>query len=131
MIKLLQLQAEELALNVRLTSADKVSEAITLTSVQLNAEKMMDLTESLRLVYANASEEMADDISELMKELRRTQSSLKKAQDRKGQELHQSNTTTPLRATTPELLSANELEDLVKEIKQEPNDFEPVLASDL
>ena len=96
-----------------------------------NAEKMMDLMESLRLVYANASEEMADDISELMKELRRTQSALKKALDRKGQELHQSNTTTPHRATTPELLSANELEDLVKEIKQEPNDFEPVLDSDL
>lgn len=44
----------------------------------------MELTECISLVYANATEEMGDGMSELMKDLRKSQSALKKAIDRKN-----------------------------------------------
>ena len=44
----------------------------------------MDLTEILRLLYADAGLK----ISDMMKELRKVQGALKRATDRKQQELH-------------------------------------------
>ena len=46
--------------------------------------KVMDLTEILRLLYADAGLK----ISDMMKELRKVQGALKRATDRKQQELH-------------------------------------------
>lgn len=49
---------------------------------------MIDIAERTCLVYANATEEMGDEVPDLMKELRKSQSALKGVIDRKYQELN-------------------------------------------
>ena len=123
---LLQLQADELAVCVNHTYTDETRQAYALSTVESNLKKMMELTDSLRLVYVNATEEMGDEVSDLMKKLRKSQSALKKAIDRKNHELHQIKTAQPLTAAAPEavnVLSTDELQDLIQEIKKD--DFEP------
>ena len=85
---------------------------------------MMELTESSRLVYANATKEMGAEICTLMKELRNAQSALKKSLDRKQHELDR---MKPLTVAVPEMLSECELQDMVHGIKEEPNEFKPLL----
>ena len=96
----------------------------TLSSVESNKTRMMELTESLRLVYVNATKEMGAEVSALMKELRKAQSAVKKSLDRKQDELDR---MKPLTVAVPEMLSERELQDMVHEIKEEPNEFEPLL----
>lgn len=73
---LLELEAEELAVYVSVM--DDVHPS-TLSFIESNKTKMMELTESLRLVYANATKEIGAEVSTLMKELRKAQSALKKS----------------------------------------------------
>ena len=65
----------------------EIAQASTLSSVQANKKKMVELTETAHLVYANATQEMGDEISDVLKEVRKYQAALKKAIDRKRQEL--------------------------------------------
>ncbi len=58
---LLQLQAQELTLYVSQAYTDESVRAVTLSSVQSNLKKVLELTEAIRLVHANATEEMGDD----------------------------------------------------------------------
>lgn len=83
---------------------------------------MMELTESLRLVYANATEESGDEVSDIMKELRKSQSALKKVMDCKQQELHQTKSPQPLTVLPAETLSSLELQDMVKDIIKESSE---------
>jgi hypothetical protein len=98
---LLQLQADEVAVYVDQAYTDETVKASALSTVQGNLKKTMELTECISLVYANATEEMGDEMSELMKDLRKSQSALKKAIDRKNHELQQLVTRQPLKATDP------------------------------
>ena len=72
---------------------------------------MMDLTTILQSACSDATE---DEISEHMKELRKVQSSLKKAFDHKKELL--SSIPQTLRASSPENLSPQEIEIIVQEI---------------
>ena len=86
----------------------------------------MELTESLRLLYVDATDESGPEVSDILKELRKVQGALMKAIERKQQELHQIQPPhdQPLIALPSETLSARELHDIVTEIK-ETVEFDP------
>ena len=120
---LLKIQVEELTLYVsQIYSRDKIAMMNYLSSVEANKEKVMELTESLRLLYEDATDEAGAEVSDIMKELRKAQGALKKAIDRKQQELQPHDQL--LTALPSETLSSLELQDIVTEIKQTEIDAE-------
>ena len=85
---LLKIQVEELTIYVsQAYSHDVIAGMNYLLSVEANKEKVMEPTQSLCLLYADATDEAGPEISDMMKELRKAQGALKKAIDRKQQEL--------------------------------------------
>ena len=50
-----------------------VSREATLSTVNKNKEKMIDLVDTLRIVYAKEGEERGDEIMELMRNLRKSE----------------------------------------------------------
>ena len=108
----------------------KWHEHLILSSVESNKKNMIELTESLKYVYVSASPEMEDEVSEVMKQLRKSQNALKKAIDRKHQE---SECSTPLHTpSAPVSLSTVEIQTLAEDIVHESNyDYESVSESSL
>ena len=89
--------------------ADEIAQASTLSTVQANKAKVTEITETLRLVYSDAYEGGGgDEVKELMKELRKCQSALKKSIDRKRQEIHKIKSASVMATAAPEMLSALE-----------------------
>ena len=82
-------------------------------------EKMIDLIDSSCIVHAKEGEERGEEITELMRDLRKCQSALKKSIDHRYEEMR----TIPFTAHDPEM-SPNEVEILVEEIANETY-FEP------
>ena len=114
---LLKIQVEELTIYVSQVYDDEFAMINYLSSVEANKEKVMELTESLRLLYVDATDESGPEVSDILKELRKAQGALKKAIERKQLELQPSH-DQPLIALPSETLSAHKLHDIVTEIKE-------------
>jgi hypothetical protein len=124
---LLKIQVEELTVYVsQAYNRDKIAMINYLSSVEANKEKVMELTESLRLLYEDATDEAGPEVSDIMKELRKVQGALKKTIDRKQQELQFPHNQI-LIALPSETLSSLELQDIVTDIKETEHDtqFDP------
>ena len=68
---------------------------------------------------------MEDEVAEVLKQLRKSQNALKKAIDRKYQDLQC--TAQPLIVSAPVSLSTDEVQTLAEEVKYETtHDYEPV-----
>ena len=107
---LLQIQADEVAVYVGQAYADEIAQASTLSTVQANKAKVTEITETLRLVYSDAHEDGGgDEVKELMKELRKCQSALKKSIDRKRQEMQLQRCCLHLKRRSVLMLSEKDL----------------------
>ena len=116
---LLELQADEVTVYVGEILGNDLTKEATLSTVNKNKEKMIDLIDSLRIVHAKEGEKRGEEITELMRDLRKCQSALKKSIDHKYEEMR----TIPFTAHDPEM-SPNEVEIMVEEIANETY-FEP------
>ena len=67
------MQADDLNAYVSKVLKEDVSREATLSTVNKNKEKMIDLVDTLRIVYAKEGEERGDEIMELMRNLRKSE----------------------------------------------------------
>ena len=81
---LLELQADELTVYVGEILGNDLTKEATLSTVNKNKEKMID---SLHIMHAKEGEERGEEITELMRDLRKCQSALKKTIDHKYEEM--------------------------------------------
>ena len=83
--------------------------------------RVMEITDSIRHLYANTPQEMELEVSKIMKELRMTQSALKKSIDRRRQDLAKVQKHV-YSSEVSNGLSADELHHLVEGVKEESSD---------
>ena len=120
--ELLQIQADELHMCIagKYTKERAYTEFYT---IKANIKKVMELTETIRLLYTDASKEMGGEVAEMMRVLRLAQSALKKAIDRKRQEINRTSHVKEGIVEDPQPLSAQCLNDIAEEIRTETNEL--------
>ena len=91
-----------------------------LSTVQKHMKKVRELTD-VCLAKQDADESEQEDVSGILKDLKRAQSSLKKALDRKKTELEHALKPQPLVVEQPQMLTEGEIHDLAQDILIEEN----------
>jgi len=86
---ILRVEADEMLQHLSELYTDEVLFLTVSDTIEDNKKKVIETTETLCLVFHNADDTQEKEVSELMKELRKRQSALKKAIDRKSYELNQ------------------------------------------
>ena len=114
---LLALQVDELNICMRESYTEERTKEIMFSTIK-SKNRVMEITDSIRHLYANTPQEMELEVSKIMKELRMTQSALKKSrrQDLAKVQKH------VYSSEVSNGLSADELHHLVEGVKEESSD---------
>ena len=114
---LLNLQVEELVIRASQIHSDEISLQCEVSTMKSNRVKVMELTEQIVVLKGtDTQEDQEEEATEMMKELRRLQSNLKKAIDTKKQELENFKSAQLLTATETEELPPEEFQEILTEM---------------
>ena len=91
-----------------------------LSTVQKHMKKVRELTD-VCIAKQDTDESEQEDVSGILKDLKLTQSSLKKALDRKKIELEHALKPQPMVVEQPQMLSEGEIHDLAQDVLTEEN----------
>ena len=98
---------------------DPVVQGHSMLTIRKHLEDVTALTQHICLLMREATPSQEEDVSALMKELRKKQGSLKKAIDRKNDDIDQIISVEVQSTPEPEMLLQEDIDEIVQIIKTE------------